>query len=149
MMLGKRPRPPMKRTTTMTELSFDLNISSDPQEQQQQPLSDPHNPYNQNYKGLDQRFSLRSNHRRNSADFIETAHFLRACGLCKRRLTPGRDIYMYRGDTAFCSLECRQQQMTHDERKEKCSVASKKESAASSAVNVPEVSTKGETITTA
>ncbi|KAK6938179.1 Zf-FLZ domain [Dillenia turbinata] len=149
MMLGKRPRPRMKKTTSMTEFTFDLNTSSDPQEQQQQPQpSDPHNPFNQNYKGLDQRFSPRSNHRRKSSDFIETAHFLRACGLCKRRLVPGRDIYMYRGDRAFCSLECRQQQMTHDERKEKCSLASKKEATASSAVNVPEVSTKGETVTT-
>ncbi|XP_059645086.1 FCS-Like Zinc finger 6 [Cornus florida] len=48
-----------------------------------------------------------------------TAHFLRTCGLCKRRLATGRDIYMYRGDTAFCSLECREQQMKLDERKEK------------------------------
>lgn len=25
-----------------------------------------------------------------------------------------------RGDTAFCSIECREQQMKHDERKNKC-----------------------------
>lgn len=36
------------------------------------------------------------NHRKNSADFMETASFLRVCGLCNRRLVPGRDIYMYR-----------------------------------------------------
>ena len=36
------------------------------------------------------------NHRRNSVDFVDTAHFLRACFLCKRRLFPGHDIYMYR-----------------------------------------------------
>jgi hypothetical protein len=37
-------------------------------------------------------------HRRNSADFsaVETAAFLRACGLCNRRLGPGRDTFMYR-----------------------------------------------------
>jgi hypothetical protein len=36
--------------------------------------------------------------RRNSADFsaTETAAFLRACGLCNRRLGPGRDTFMYR-----------------------------------------------------
>lgn len=50
---------------------------------------------------------------------VEPAHFLDACHLCKRRLSDGRDIYMYRGDTAFCSVECRQQQITMDERKEK------------------------------
>ena len=27
---------------------------------------------------------------------IHTPHFLRTCGLCKCRLAPGRDIYMYR-----------------------------------------------------
>ncbi|KAL5222737.1 hypothetical protein ABZP36_027450 [Zizania latifolia] len=63
--------------------------------------------------------------RRNSADFsaVETAAFLRACGLCNRRLGPGRDTYMYKGDTAFCSLECRQQHITHEEWKEKRALA--------------------------
>lgn len=32
-----------------------------------------------------------------------------------------------RGDIAFCSLECRQQQMNLDEQREKCSVTSTKE----------------------
>jgi hypothetical protein len=31
-----------------------------------------------------------------------------------------------RGDSAFCSLECRQQQMNQDERKDKCCVVSSK-----------------------
>ena len=64
-------------------------------------------------------------HRRNTADFsaAETAAFLRACGLCNRRLGPGRDTFMYKGDTAFCSLECRQQHMTLEEWKEKCALA--------------------------
>ncbi|XP_062196222.1 FCS-Like Zinc finger 6-like [Phragmites australis] len=63
--------------------------------------------------------------RRNSADFSapETAAFLRACGLCNRRLGPGLDTFMYRGDTAFCSLECRQQHITIEEWKEKCAFA--------------------------
>lgn len=58
---------------------------------------------------------------------IHTPHFLRTCGLCKCHLAPGRDIYMYRGDTAFCSLECREEQMKQDQRKEKWKVASNKE----------------------
>ncbi|XP_047060476.1 FCS-Like Zinc finger 5-like [Lolium rigidum] len=67
-------------------------------------------------------------HRRNSADFsaVETAAFLRACGLCNRRLGPGRDTFMYRGDTAFCSLECREQHITHEEWKDKCALATSK-----------------------
>ncbi|GLJ11621.1 hypothetical protein SUGI_0173050 [Cryptomeria japonica] len=46
-------------------------------------------------------------------------HFLDACHMCNRRLGDGRDIYMYKGDSAFCSEECRQQQIVIDERKEK------------------------------
>ena len=51
--------------------------------------------------GLCQRFTAAAaisprNHRRNFGDLIETAHFLRSCSLCDRRLVPGRDIYMYK-----------------------------------------------------
>ncbi|MBA0625824.1 hypothetical protein Godav_003581 [Gossypium davidsonii] len=168
MLLGKRPRPPMKRTTSMTEITFDLNTTT--ATNAEPPPSDPHNPFN-NYpkqaspfggaapsvavagsggglEGLDQRLLATVSprvHRRHSADFMETPHFLRSCGLCRRRLVPGRDIYMYRGDTAFCSLECRQQQMNQDEKKDKCSIASKKQAAASPAAR-SNVSTKGETV---
>ncbi|CAI8598252.1 unnamed protein product [Vicia faba] len=51
-----------------------------------------------------------------------TPHFLRICGLCNCRLALTRDIYMYRGDTAFCSLECREEQIKQDRRKEKWKV---------------------------
>ncbi|WVZ50032.1 hypothetical protein U9M48_001331 [Paspalum notatum var. saurae] len=33
--------------------------------------------------------------------------FLQRCFLCRRELADGRDIYIYRGDRAFCSDECR------------------------------------------
>ncbi|KAK8580307.1 hypothetical protein V6N12_070587 [Hibiscus sabdariffa] len=167
MMLGKRPRlrPPMKRTASLTEITFDLSTSND-----EAPPSDPHNPFKNHPKqdaalsggvwspqiqanggdggGLDQRLLATVSprvHRRHSADFMETPPFLRSCCLCRRRLVPGRDIYMYRGDSAFCSLECRQQQMNQDEKKEKCSVASKKQAAATSAARSG-VSAKGETV---
>ncbi|XP_047165424.1 FCS-Like Zinc finger 2-like [Vigna umbellata] len=45
-------------------------------------------------------------------------HFLQACFLCKKPLGD-RDIFMYRGDTPFCSEECRQEQIERDEAKEK------------------------------
>lgn len=45
--------------------------------------------------------------------------FLDACYLCKRSLGPGLDIYMYRGDRAFCSVDCRLKQMAMDEQREK------------------------------
>ncbi|XP_048330916.1 FCS-Like Zinc finger 5-like [Ziziphus jujuba] len=155
MLLGKRPRPPLKRTTSLSEIGFDLSSSINGESQAQQ-QSDPQKPFQAQPvvglwggggDGLDHRVMAASamvsprNHHSDShrrTDFVETAHFLRACSLCKRRLVPSRDIYMYRGDSAFCSLECRQQQMNQDERKEKCSFTSKKEAASSS--------TKGETV---
>ncbi|KAJ7965676.1 Protein of unknown function (DUF581) [Quillaja saponaria] len=120
-MLGRRPCPPIKRTTSMTEITFDLNTSCD--------ITPPAaGGSGGGIDGLDQWLSATvspRNQRRSSANFSESAHFLRSCFLCNRRLVPGRDIYMYRGDSAFCSLECRQQQMSQDERKDKCSLPSK------------------------
>ncbi|KAH0750893.1 hypothetical protein KY290_030125 [Solanum tuberosum] len=46
-------------------------------------------------------------------------HFLDACFLCNKPLGYNRDIFMYRGDTPFCSEECRQEQIDMDEAKEK------------------------------
>ncbi|KAI5067126.1 hypothetical protein GOP47_0017654 [Adiantum capillus-veneris] len=43
--------------------------------------------------------------------------FLDVCFHCKRRLRLERDIYIYRGDTAFCSEECRHRQILIDERR--------------------------------
>ncbi|GKB74319.1 MARD1-like protein [Tanacetum coccineum] len=86
--------------------------------QQQQPTYDP-------FKTNQPTVSPR-NHRRNSADHMEENHFLTACHFCKRRLITGRDIFMYRGDSSFCSFECRQQQISQDEKKNKHSLAPKK-----------------------
>uniref|UniRef100_A0A0E0CPX6 FLZ-type domain-containing protein n=1 Tax=Oryza meridionalis TaxID=40149 RepID=A0A0E0CPX6_9ORYZ len=55
-------------------------------------------------------------------------HFLDACFLCRKRLAGNRDIFMYRGDTPFCSEECRREQMEADaaaERTEKARRAGK------------------------
>ncbi|TVU13106.1 hypothetical protein EJB05_46784 [Eragrostis curvula] len=41
-------------------------------------------------------------------------HFLDACFLCKRDITCDRHIFMYKGDAAFCSDDCRQDQMDMD-----------------------------------
>ncbi|KAL3733228.1 hypothetical protein ACJRO7_022713 [Eucalyptus globulus] len=147
MSLGKRPRQ-MKRTTSMTEITFDLSINDEAAAPP--PSRKGHKPAGPS-EGWDPRLVMPGPasprpHRRHSCEIIDTADFLRSCSLCKRRLVPGRDIYMYRGDSAFCSLECRQQQMKQDERKEKCSFASKKESMASSpASTAAKVSAKGET----
>ncbi|KAE9602164.1 hypothetical protein Lal_00049659 [Lupinus albus] len=41
--------------------------------------------------------------------------FLDQCFLCRKRLLPGKDIYMYKGDRAFCSVDCRCKQIYKDE----------------------------------
>ncbi|KAK3031481.1 hypothetical protein RJ639_035516 [Escallonia herrerae] len=143
MLLGKRARPSMRRTTSMAGFTDgdQSNLEAPRPLEPQRPIHDfeeggPATP-SENIivvcsRAGDHRsgatFSPRY-HRTSRGDSVETtADFLRTCGLCKRRLSLARDIYMYRGDTAFCSLECREQQMNLDERKEKrsiCMVASK------------------------
>ncbi|KAE8709624.1 Gag-pol polyprotein-like protein [Hibiscus syriacus] len=93
-------------------------------------VSDPPPPHLEFHDGnsrSDQRFSAtvfsknpssqRSASTNHVVDGSATAAspFLQSCWLCDRRLASGRDIYMYRGDTAFCSLECREKQMNKDE----------------------------------
>ncbi|KAL1204231.1 FCS-Like Zinc finger 6 [Cardamine amara subsp. amara] len=138
MLLGKRQRPPINRTTSLSEIKFDLNLPSESEQSNRQspyqnPLVGPFGSNGQHIAAVDQRFLAmvppRGNLRRHSGDFSDAGHFLRSCSLCERLLVPGRDIYMYRGDTAFCSSECRQQQMAQDERKEKGKSAPAKASA--------------------
>ncbi|XP_068641042.1 FCS-Like Zinc finger 14-like [Aristolochia californica] len=72
---------------------------------------------------------VRGNHMGNSAVFFTSPQvavpaagkedFLSSCYLCRKKLH-GLDIFMYRGDKAFCSVECRCQQMLTDEMKENC-----------------------------
>ncbi|XP_057531972.1 FCS-Like Zinc finger 5 [Amaranthus tricolor] len=126
MMLGKRRRYPIKRTTSMTNFSFDdLSVVLPP------PSDQNHHHAVVDHQKVMGFASPRPIHRRNSADFNINNHsssntFLRTCSLCNRMLAPGRDIFMYRGDTAYCSLECRQQQMTQDEWREKDSKSATK-----------------------
>ncbi|XP_040380885.1 FCS-Like Zinc finger 15-like [Oryza brachyantha] len=44
----------------------------------------------------------------------ECYHYLDACFLCKRDITFNRHIFMYKGNAAFCSDDCRQDQMDMD-----------------------------------
>ncbi|XP_020680008.1 FCS-Like Zinc finger 17-like [Dendrobium catenatum] len=45
-------------------------------------------------------------------------NFLKSCFLCKKELSLQKEVYMYRGDQGFCSVECRYKQILHDERRE-------------------------------
>ncbi|RRT71164.1 hypothetical protein B296_00029943 [Ensete ventricosum] len=158
MLLGKRPRPPMRRSTSSTE--FAANVLFDveaPQPFDQVAIGGHHlEPrWGADWRATWYTGSMLSPrggvHRRSSGD--SPAPFLRACGLCNRGLGPGRDAYMYRyfilnpvflgfvddfrGNIAFCSLECRQQQMNLDEQKEKCSLTSTKDTPSAASGSKP------------
>ncbi|XP_039053431.1 FCS-Like Zinc finger 5-like [Hibiscus syriacus] len=137
MLLGKRTRQSIKKTTSMTEITV-VDASNLEEVVDQHPIvSDPPPPHREFHDGnsrSDQRFSaMVSPKNRSSERSAFTNHvvngttsaspFLQSCWLCNSRLAPGRNIYMYRGDTAFCSLECREKQMKEDERKEKNAIA--------------------------
>ncbi|XP_048597284.1 FCS-Like Zinc finger 3 isoform X2 [Brassica napus] len=51
--------------------------------------------------------------------FVENdePHFLESCSLCRKTLSLNSDIFI--GDMAFCSQECRQEQIESDEKKAK------------------------------
>ncbi|CAA2990341.1 uncharacterized protein LOC111374895 [Olea europaea var. sylvestris] len=44
--------------------------------------------------------------------------FLKLCFLCNKHLSLDKEVYMYRGDQGFCSVECRSRQIYIDEMKE-------------------------------
>ena len=52
-------------------------------------------------------------------DDFTPADFLRCCYLCRKKLD-GIDIFIYRGDRGFCSMECRYQHIVSEEFREKC-----------------------------
>lgn len=54
----------------------------------------------------------------NDHNFSSNSNFLSSCHLCMKSLH-GKDIYMYRGEKAFCSEECRQRQISIDENVER------------------------------
>ncbi|RCV44404.1 hypothetical protein SETIT_9G371100v2 [Setaria italica] len=45
---------------------------------------------------------------------FRVAEFLSCCDMCRRALD-GKDIFMYRGERAFCSMECRYHAIVSDE----------------------------------
>ncbi|KMS99886.1 hypothetical protein BVRB_1g017350 [Beta vulgaris subsp. vulgaris] len=49
----------------------------------------------------------------------EQSHFLDSCFFCNKSIKPNKDIFMYRGNTPFCSDNCRQEQIEIDEANDK------------------------------
>ncbi|KAK5785367.1 50S ribosomal L24e [Gossypium arboreum] len=115
----------MKRTISVTGQSIPIISNGSPSRLSPLPEFPKDNfVFDENF------LSLLSPTSANSGRFpvAETAPFLRFCCLCNRRLAPARDIYMYRGDTAFCSENCREKQMKLDERQRRLNmVAAKKQ----------------------
>ncbi|KAL6911867.1 hypothetical protein ACP4OV_000672 [Aristida adscensionis] len=67
---------------------------------------------------MPRRASSRGHHDEDAGEPRRHRHFLDACFRCGRLLGRNRDIFMYRGDTPFCSEECRQHQIEADEARE-------------------------------
>ncbi|CAB4272201.1 unnamed protein product [Prunus armeniaca] len=45
----------------------------------------------------------------------EFSCFLKTCHLCNKGLSLEKEVYMYRGDLGFCSIQCRNRQIVIDE----------------------------------
>ncbi|KAF9668734.1 hypothetical protein OIU76_006056 [Salix suchowensis] len=75
-------------------------------------------------------------------------HFLEACFLCRKTLACNSDIFMYRGNTPFCSKECRQEQIEIDESTEKKSWKMSSSSSRSIRKSDPKDSTPNKTVRT-
>ncbi|XP_020091349.1 uncharacterized protein LOC109712283 [Ananas comosus] len=70
-------------------------------------------------------------------------HFLDSCFLCKRSISMNSDVFMYRGDAPFCSMECRQEQMEMDkaleqERRHYC-ISSSSSSSTTAVATIPTI----------
>jgi len=67
---------------------------------------------------------------------FRVAEFLSCCDMCRRPLG-GKDIFMYRGERAFCSMECRYHAIVSDEFQEE---KEQKRRAAAAADGLPRTS---------
>ncbi|CAJ2653933.1 unnamed protein product [Trifolium pratense] len=77
--------------------------------------------------------TINNNNKNSSLSYPSSHHFpfqkstfLDHCFLCNNKLLPEKDIYMYKGDRAFCSVDCRCKHILRDEEeaieKKKCSL---------------------------
>ncbi|ESQ53229.1 hypothetical protein EUTSA_v10027166mg [Eutrema salsugineum] len=127
MLIGNRRKPQMQRTTSITRITVEVEDDQTAGQDSDMAMAmvDGGGNYNQRFSGMfspGNNQSERKDDRKSSLSSSSSSTFLGNCGFCKRRLAPGRDIYMYKGDIAFCRVECREQQMEHDEGKTRNSV---------------------------
>lgn len=104
MMLGKRNRPPFRRTTSMTGITVDVGSGMEdgqPPAVEGQATAVPNGGYDHRSMAM---VSPRYYGGRTTSGDIETPSFLTTCSLCNRRLAPCRDIFMYRYNLSSFSL---------------------------------------------
>ncbi|KAJ8493535.1 hypothetical protein OPV22_015256 [Ensete ventricosum] len=135
MLLGKGLQPPMRRTTSMTELSVaNLAVASAAADSREGIRRNHGFQHRERHRAATFEMPPRIVQRRSFNDFrtLETtAQFLMACGRCNRPLGPGSDTFIYQGEIAFCSLECREHKMSQDRNKNKLLRSKKTDSASS------------------
>lgn len=71
---------------------------------------------NSNSNNNDNNLNYNKNSNSCNIGLLSSENFLSSCFTCKRNLGHGNDIYMYRGEKAFCSQECRYEGMMMEER---------------------------------
>jgi len=74
---------------------------------------------------------------------FRVAEFLSCCDMCRRALD-GKDIFMYRGERAFCSMECRYHAIVSDEFQEEKERKRRAAAMSSAAADVPKKSAAAE-----
>ncbi|URD73230.1 hypothetical protein MUK42_09541 [Musa troglodytarum] len=134
-LLDKGLQPPMRRTTSMTEFSAANLAAASAAADWREGIHRNHGfQHQERHRAATFEMPPRIVQRRSFNDFrtLETtAQFLMACGRCNRPLGPGSDTFIYQGEIAFCSLECREHKMSQDKNINK-RLTSKKTDAASS-----------------
>ncbi|KAL0909682.1 hypothetical protein M5K25_020570 [Dendrobium thyrsiflorum] len=69
--------------------------------------------------GIDSKVLIKSSMKKNKPVLEHlSAEFHKSCFSCSNELSLQKEVYMYRGDQGFCSVECRYKQILQDERKE-------------------------------
>ncbi|KAL9999185.1 putative transcription factor interactor and regulator LIM family [Helianthus debilis subsp. tardiflorus] len=115
----------MESTTTRRPLFLEetnglASISDEFSPSQSPSISRPlYSPRKASLKNLSSFSSPRSGRFLHGRFEEQQPHFLDTCFLCKKPLGHNRDIFMYRGDTPFCSEDCRSEQIYIDETKQK------------------------------
>ncbi|CAN8328621.1 unnamed protein product [Cochlearia groenlandica] len=114
MLIGNRRRQQMQRTTSIKRFTVEAD---DHHDVAMAVVDDGDHTYDERFLSMFSPENQQSQRKEDVKSPSSTSSFLGKCGFCKLRLAPGRDIYMYKGDAAFCSVECREQQIDHDQGK--------------------------------